>query len=95
MTNFTYSTQVAKYEKLVHDISYAAQSEFPNGTLPVEKDILCCMLYLLRPGKAEPERSINDAADILSFNLIDHWHLCNIYTIPVRLLFYLVRCTKL
>ena len=90
MTIFTYSTPVATPEKVVDDVSYVAQSEFPNGVLPVEKDILCCMLYLLRPGMAEPKRSINEAAEIVAFNLIEHWHLCSIYTIPVRFFVYYV-----
>ena len=81
MSNFTYGEPISKYEKLVCDISYTEQLELPNGTLPVEKDILCCMLYLLRPGKAE--RTVDEAAEILTCNLIEHWQLFNIYTIPV------------
>ena len=89
MAIFTYGEPISKYEKLVYDITYTEQFEFPNGTLPVEKDILCCMLYLLRPGKAE--RTVNEAAEILAYNLIEHWHLFNIYTIPVIKSF---KCTK-
>ena len=83
MTIFNYGKPILKYETSVHDVSYTAQAEFPNGTLPLEKDVMCFMLYLLRPGRSELERTINEAADILAFNLIEHWHLFNIYTIPV------------
>jgi hypothetical protein len=83
MTGFMYGKPILKYEKFVHDVSYTAQAEFPNGTLPLEKDVLCCMLYLHRPDRSETERIINVAAEILAYNLIEHWHLCNINTIPV------------
>ena len=83
MTVFTYGTRVSKFEVIVDDTTYIAQSELPDGILPVEKDILCCMLYLLRPEKTKNPRTINEAADVLTLNLIDHWHLFNIYTIPV------------
>ena len=83
MTIFTYKTPSLRYETFVDDVSYTAQVDFVNGTLPLEKDVLCCMLYLLRPGREDQERSTNEAAEILAYNLIEHWHLLNIYTIPV------------
>ena len=83
MTVFTYGTRLSKFEAIVDDTTYIAQSKLPNGILPVEKDILCCMLYLLRPEKTKNQRTINEAADLLTLNLIEHWHLFNIYTIPV------------
>ena len=83
MTVFTYETRLSKFEAIVDDTTYIAQSKLPDGILPVEKDILCCMLYLLRPEKTKNQRTINEAADLLTLNLIEHWHLFNIYTIPV------------
>ena len=81
MTVFTYEKPTLKYEKLVSDVLYTEQYQLPNGILPVEKDILCSMLYLLRPGRVD--RTAKEAAEILAYNLLEHWHLFNIYTIPV------------
>ena len=80
---FSYGISEVKYEQYVDDVKYTAQPEFPNGALPLEKDVLLCMLYLLRPDRSDPSRTLNEAAQIVAANLADHWTLFNIYTIPV------------
>ena len=79
MAKFTYQKSHSKAEKIVHDVTYTEECELPTGKLPTEKDILCCMLYILR----NDVTTISEAAEILAYNLVAHWHLCNIYTIPV------------
>ena len=41
------------------------------------------MLYLLRPSQTEPITTLDEAAQIVAANIVDHWSLFNIYTIPV------------
>ena len=83
MAKFIYNETEEEYERFVDDVKYTSQPEFPKGTLPLEKDILLCMLYLLRPDRLDSCRSTNEAAQILAANLIEHWTLFNIHTIPV------------
>ena len=42
----------SKSQKTINDTVYTEQCELPTGKLPVQKDILFCMLYLLRPDRA-------------------------------------------
>jgi hypothetical protein len=75
----------SKTTKTVHDTIYVEQWELPTGKLPVEKDILCCLLYLLRPDRAgKALRSQQEAVKLLTHALIEHWHFCNVYTIGER-----------
>ena len=83
MAKFIYDKPEHIYEQYVDDVKYTAQPEFPKGTLPLEKDVLSCMLYLLRPSKTEPVSTLDEAAQIVAANIVDHWSLFNIYTIPV------------
>ena len=85
MANFIYNEHVQNYEQYVDNVKYTAQPEFPTGTLPLEKDVLSCMLYLLRPNQNEHKRTLNEAAEIVAANILDHWSLFKIYTIPVRI----------
>ena len=75
----------SKCQKTLHDTVYTEQCELPIGKLPVQKDVVCCMLYLLRPDRAgKAIRTINEAALLLSNALVEHWHFCNVYTIGER-----------
>ena len=71
-------------EKYILEERYVEEFGLPNGRLPLEKSIIQFMLYLLRPGQPGKQKSYNDAARMLSYSLIDHWHFCNIYTINIQ-----------
>ena len=79
MAKFTYQKSYSKAQETVHDVTYTEECELPKGKLPTEKDILCCMLYILR----NDVTTVSEAAETVAYNLVEHWHLCNIYTIPV------------
>ena len=81
----TIVTTRSKCQKILHDTVCTEQCELPTGKLPVQKDVVCCMLYLLHTdlvGKAMS--TINEAAVLLSNTLVEHWHFFNVYTIGER-----------
>ena len=81
----TITTTRSKCQKTLHDTVYTEQCELPTGKLPVQKDVVCCMLSLLCPGRAgKAMRTINEAGVLLSNALVGHWHLWNVYTIGER-----------
>ena len=49
-----------------------------------KKTIIQVMLYLICLGQPGKQKSYNDAAPILSYGLVEHCHLCNVYTIKVQ-----------
>ena len=71
-------------EKYILEERYVEEFGLPNGRIPLEKTIIQVMLYLLRPGQPGKQKSSNDAARILSYSLVEHWHFCNVYTIKVQ-----------
>ena len=71
----------SKSKKVLAGEDFTERAEFPNGKLPVKKEVIEAMLYLLRSGRAGKEhRSVTEAASIVAYILIDHWTFCNIYT---------------
>ena len=38
--------------KQLHNASFTEKDEFPNGKLPVEKDFIEVMIYMMRPDRA-------------------------------------------
>ena len=46
----TIATTRSKCQKTLHDTVCTEQCELPTGKLPVQKDVVCCMLYLLQYG---------------------------------------------
>ena len=65
----TIATTRSKCQKTLHDTVYTEQCELPTEKLPVQKDVVCCMLYLLRPDRAgKAMRTINESAVLLSNN---------------------------
>ena len=81
----TIATTRSKCQKTLHDTVCTEQCELPTGKLPVQNDVVCCMLYLLRPDLAGKVMSmINEAAVLLSNTLVEHWHFFNAYTIGER-----------
>ena len=72
----------SKVIKTLHETVYTEASDLPRGVLPTKKQVIECMMYLLRPSRAgKLQRSKEDAAQLLSSALKDHWLYCNIYTI--------------
>ncbi|XP_041355286.1 uncharacterized protein LOC121372917 [Gigantopelta aegis] len=79
------STTRSRSQKAIHDTVYSEQCELPTGKLPTEKDIVCCMVYLLRPDRAgKALRTLEEAATLMPNAFIEHWHVCNVYTIGER-----------
>ena len=75
----------SKCQKTLHDTVYTEQCDLPTGKLTVQKDVVCCMLYLLQPDQAgKAMQTINEATVLLSNALVEHWHFCNVYTIGER-----------
>lgn len=75
----------AKVTSILGDTAYKEAEGLPNGVLPTKKQVVECMMYLLRPNRAGTvNRSREDAAKILSYVLVEHWEHCNIYTIHER-----------
>ena len=71
-------------EKYILEERYVEEFGLPNGRLPLEKTIIRVMLYLLRPGQPGKQKSYNAAVPILSYGLVEHCLLCNVYTIKVQ-----------
>ena len=72
--------------KLLVDAEYKPRSTIPAGQLPLEKTIIELMLYLLEPQHAGFSKlSVKDASWMLAWALMDHWNLCNIYTVTVSI----------
>ena len=64
----------SKAKKYVSDIVYMEASDLPNGILPTKKQIIECMMYLLRSSRAGcVQRTYEDAAKLLASALVDHW----------------------
>ena len=81
----TIATTRSKCQKTLHDTVCTEQCELPTGKMPVQKDVLCCMLYLLCPDLAGKAIStIIEVAALLSNTLVEHWYFFNVYTIGER-----------
>ena len=50
-----------------------------------DKDVIESMLYLLRPERAgKNNRSIDEAANLLSYALMQQWEYCTVYTVNIK-----------
>ena len=50
-----------------------------------DKDVIESMLYLLRPERAgKNNRSIDVAANLLSYALMQQWEYCTVYTVNIK-----------
>ena len=66
-------------QKAIIDTMYNEQCELPIGKLPTEKDIICYMMYLLRPAiEGKLKRTVKDAAVLTTNALVEYWHFCNV-----------------
>ena len=81
----TIATTISNCQKTLHDTVHTEQCELPTGKQPVQKDVVCCLLHLLRPDRAgKAMHTINEAAVLLPSGLVEHWHFCNLYTFGER-----------
>ena len=81
----TIATTRSNCQKTLHDTVHTEQCELPTGKLPVQKDVVCCLLHLLRPDRAgKAIHTINESAVLLPNALVEHWHFCNVCTIGER-----------
>ncbi|XP_067395142.1 uncharacterized protein [Emydura macquarii macquarii] len=75
----------AKAKKTLGTVDYVESSEFAQGILPTNKDVIQNMLYLLQPKRAgQAQRSKEDAAQLLAELLQEHWLFCNLHTIAIK-----------
>uniref|UniRef100_K7EYW2 Uncharacterized protein n=2 Tax=Pelodiscus sinensis TaxID=13735 RepID=K7EYW2_PELSI len=75
----------AKAKKTLGNVDYIESSEFSQGMLPTNKDVIQNMLYLLQPKRAgQAQRSKEDAAQLLAELLQKHWLFCNLHTIATK-----------
>ena len=71
----------AKTQKTLSGTVYFENSALPPGLLPSKKNVIECMLYLMRKDRAGKEqRTVQEGAYLLAHILIEHWQNCNIYT---------------
>ncbi|XP_039344948.1 uncharacterized protein LOC120372169 isoform X2 [Mauremys reevesii] len=75
----------SKAKKTLGNVDYVESSEFSQGILPTNKDVIQNMLYLLQPKRAgQAQRSKEDAAQLLAELLQEHWLFCNLHTIATE-----------
>ena len=64
----------------INGITYRPCEQLSIGVLPTKRNVLECMLYLMRPGAPGPQIKVEEASNILARNLTRHWGFANIYT---------------
>ena len=75
----------SKTQKTVNGTVYSESSGFSPGVLPTYQDIIQGMIYLLRPDRAgKYGRTMDEAARLLAYAVIEHWEYCDIYTINIH-----------
>uniref|UniRef100_A0A8C3S962 Uncharacterized protein n=1 Tax=Chelydra serpentina TaxID=8475 RepID=A0A8C3S962_CHESE len=75
----------SKAKKTLGNVDYVESSEFSQGILPTNKDVIQNMLYLLQPKRAgQAQQSKEDAAQLLAELLQKHWLFCNLHTIATK-----------
>ena len=50
---------------------YAEEFPFPPGVLPIRRNIIECMIYLM-------QCSVADGANLMWYTLVQHWEYCSI-----------------
>lgn len=75
----------SKTQKTINGTVYSESCGFSPGVLPASRDIVQGMIYLLRPDRAgKHARTVEDAARLLAYAVIEHWEYCSIYTIIIK-----------
>ena len=70
--------------KTLGNENYVECDSLPNGVLPLQKTIIECMLFLMRSDRAGlAQQNVKTASYTLAYVLVDHWNLCDIFTITV------------
>ena len=74
-----------KTQKKIGDVIYCEEESFSLGVLPTARDVVQCLLFLLRPDRSgRTQRTIEDARYMVVSTLVDQWLYCNIYTIGLK-----------
>ena len=74
-----------KTQRRIGEEIYKELETLPFGVLPTKKDIIQCMLFLLRPeNSGKTQRNAEDACYIVASSLIENWLYSNIYTKGVK-----------
>ena len=79
-----YTTR-GKTQRQIGEEIYKESETLHLGVLPTKKDIIQCMLFLLRPeNSGKTQRTTKDACYIVASSLIKNWLYSNIYTKGVK-----------
>ena len=71
-----------KTQKTICGTVYSESSALPPGVLPTKKNVVECLMYLMRKDRAgKQQRTVTDGINLMAYTLIAHWEFCNIYTI--------------
>ena len=79
-TSFTARSTRSMVLRDINGITYRPCEQLSIGVLPTKRNVLECMLYLMRPGAPGPYIKVEEASNILARNLTRHWGFANIYT---------------
>ena len=67
--------------------SYIESNQLPIGVLPSKKQVVECMMYIMRQDRAgKSHMTVDDGAYLVACSLIDQWLYCNIYTVTLRVI---------
>ena len=67
-------------KKYINGTCYTASEELSIDVLPTKRNVLECMIHILRPGNSGQQLKIHEASNLLARNLNRHWGFANIYT---------------
>ena len=71
-----------KTQKKICETVYTESSTLNPGVLPTKKNVVECLMCLLRKDRAgKQQRTVKDAINLMAYTLISHWEFCIIYTI--------------
>ena len=69
----------SKAQKNLNGTLYHESTGFKPGVLPVKKDIIQSMMYLLAKGRAgKSQRTVDEAARLLAYITMEHWEYCTL-----------------
>ena len=75
----------SKAQKNLNGTLYHESTGFKPGVLPVKKDIIQSMMYLLAKGRAgKSQRTVDEAARLLAYITMEHWEYCTLYTVKIQ-----------
>ena len=78
-------TTKGKTQRRIREEIYKKSETLPLGVLLTKKDIIQCILFLLRPeNSGKTRRTTEDACYIVASSLIENWLYSTIYTKEVK-----------